>query len=244
MKRNTYVTAGLFILFGLLTITYWQWSDREDPEIPIVGSGNPINDVAAIGDLIDAEVEAEDVEDSDVEEEVLAEVEDAEETDEDAEAMADAEDAEDAGEDAEVMAEAQENEDETDADESSGEVISRIDALRASMEEGRTQQVTALTDIIASSEYDAMMKSAAKDTLNELQALATSSRMLETVITHMGFDDVLVNATTDSVRVTIQVGTLADVPSRDELAELYILAGIEFGSHRNGNISIDFQPLN
>ena len=241
MKRNTYVTAGLFILFGLLTITYWHMSDREEPEVPIVGSGNPINDIAAIGDLIDAD--ADDVEENDTDAEALAEAEGAEgdEANEDEEAMAEGEESEE-DTDAEAMAEAEGAE--TDEDESSREVITRLDILRASMEEGHAEQVAALTEIIASADYDAMMKSAAKDTLNELQALATSSRMLEATIAYMGFDDVLVNATTDSVRVTVQVSTLADVPSREELAELYVLAGIEFGNHRNGNISIDFQPLN
>jgi len=225
MKRNTYVTAGLFILFGLLTITYWQMSDREEVPSSIVSTLNPRNDVAALNDLTDSDVdaEAEEAEEADV----IADAENAEETEADAEAIADA---------------GEEGADE--ANESNTEVISRIDAMRASVEEGRAQQVVALTEIIASAEYDAMMKSAAKDTLNDLQALANSSRMLETVIGHMGFDDVLVDANMDTVNVTVQVASLTDVPSRESLAELYVLAGIEFGNHRNGNISINFQPLN
>ena len=222
MKRNTYVTAGLFVLFGLLTVVYWQMSDREEEaQIPIIGTlSNPISGVATIGEVSESE-----------------EVEN-----EDAEAIADAQDAEVEDEEADETVNSDE---ESEAeDQSSREVISRIDVLRASMEEGRTQQVAALTEIIANAEYDALMKSAAKDTLNEIQTLANSSRMLESVIGHMGFDDVLVDATIESVRVTIQVTSLTDVPSREELAELYVLAGIEFGNHRNGNISIDFQPLN
>jgi len=231
MKRNTYVTAGLFILFGLLTITYWQMSDREDPEIPIVADVDPINDVAAIGDLIDADVDGE-----------LA----TDPTEPDADVLADVDEAEETSDETDVIAEVQEDETDTEASESEigREVISRLDALRTTMEEGRAQQVAVLTDIIASADYDAMMKSAAKDTLNELQALANSSRMLETVLVHMGFTDVLVDASVETVRVTVQVATLADVPTREELAELYVLAGIEFGNHRTGNISIDFQPLN
>jgi len=221
MKRNTYVTAGLFILFGLLTLTYWQMGMRdEEAQIPsALTLTNPRNDVATLRDLTDSDAQVD---------------EEADEKD----VMAEAEEEEDA-QDADAKAENEEN-----TEESNTGVISRIDAMRANMEEGRTQQVAALTDIIASADYDAMIKSAAKDTLNELQTLANSSRMLETVIAHMGFDDVLVDATTDSVRVTVQVASLADVPSREELAELYVLAGIEFHSHRNGNISIDFQPLN
>ncbi|MCL1990271.1 MAG: SpoIIIAH-like family protein [Defluviitaleaceae bacterium] len=219
MKRNTYVTAGLFVLFGLLTITYLQMGEREETQFPIVGTLNPIGDVATIGDVVEAEEE---------EAGVAADAETSE--------------SEEADEETEAMAEGSESDEETN--ESDQEVISRISALRASMEEGRTQQVTALTEIIASADYDAMMKNAAKETLNELQTLANSSRMLETVISHMGFDDVLVDATVDSIRVTVQVASLEEVPTREALAELYVLAGIEFGAHRNGHISIDFQPLN
>ena len=190
----------------------------------------------------------------------MADAEEAEGTDEDAEAMADAEDAE--AEDAETEEAGKGNVEETadtesvvdveeniegevaDIDESSREVISSLDALRADMENGRAEQVSALTDIIAGADFDPETKSAAKDSLNELQTLSNSSRMLETVIGHMGFEDVLVRASADFVQVTVQVSSLDDVPTREELAELYVLAGIEFGAHRNGNISIDFQPLN
>ena len=216
MKRNTYVTAALFVVFGLLTVAYWQMDSPADEQDPIAATLRTPEDVAANADIVDGE-------------EAGAESETAEDHEE-ADAMADA------GEACE--------EDCADADESSREVISTLDALRADMENGRAQQVSALTDIIAGADFDPQTKSAAKDSLNELQALANSSRMLETVIGHMGFDDVLVRATADFVQVTVQVSSLDDAPTREELAELYVLAGIEFGSHRNGNISIDFQPLN
>jgi len=216
MKRNTYVTAALFVVFGLLTVAYWQMDRTADEPIPMSTTLRTAEDVAANADIIDAE------------------------EDEDADQVADAEEAE---EDAEELADAEENT-EGDADESSREVISTLDALRAEMESGRAQQVASLTEIIASADFGPETKSAAKDSLNELQALANSSRMLETVIGHIGFDDVLVRATADFVQITVQVSSIDDVPTREELAELYVLAGIEFGSHRNGNISIDFQPLN
>ena len=208
MKRNTYVTAALFVVFGLLTVVYWRMDRVTDEQIPISTTLRTAEDVAANADIVDAD-EGEDAED--------------------AEAMAEAGARE--GEDAE-------------ADESSREVISTLDALRAEMESGRALMVASLTEIIAGADFDAQTKSAAKDSLNELQALANSSRLLEMVIGHMGFEDVLVRASSDFVQVTVQVSSLDNVPTREELAELYVLAGIEFGSHRNGNISIDFQPLN
>ena len=213
MKRNTYVTAALFVVFGLLTVAYWQM-DRTPAEEPIPMTSTLSElEIPTAGEI--AEEDAEDLDDS-----------------EDADVLADIEEQDD-------VAEADD-----EADESSREVISTIDALRAEMEQGHAAQVSSLTEIIASADFDADTKSAARDALNELQGLVTSSRMLETVIGHIGFDDVLVHANADFVRVAIQVSSLEDVPTREELAELYVLAGIEFGNHRNGNISIDFQPLN
>lgn len=216
MKRNTYVTAALFVVFGLLTVAYWQM-DRTSAEEPI-----PMTSTLSELEIPMAGEMAEEDADTDV---------DSEDTD----VLADIE----AGEDAAGAETAEE-----EADESSREVISTIDTLRAEMEHGHATQVSSLTEIIASADFDADTKSAARDALNELQGLATSSRMLETVIGHMGFDDVLVRANVDFVQVTVQVSSLEDVPTHEELAELYVLAGIEFGNHRNGNISIDFQPLN
>ena len=227
MKRNTYVTATLFVVFGLLTVAYWQMGDRLEPEIPIVGQTgnlNPPGDVATIGEVS-------------TDSEECLECEETEET------IADAADEVTQEKEEEVMAEA-DNEDESSSDTPSREVISTLDAMRFEMENGRDQQVAVLTEMIASADVTPEIKSEAKDSLNDLQTLATSSRMLETVIGHMGFDDVLVHATTDFVRVAVAVSTIEDVPTREELAELYVLAGIEFGNHRNGNITIEFQPLN
>jgi len=246
MKRNTYVTAALFVVFGLLTVAYWQMGERQaEEEIPLAASLRSADDVTANAeipeDTEDVDVDCEDVEGAE-DAEAMADAEEAEATDEDAEAMADAEDVEGGKDAAEAIAD--EECDGKDETETEREVTSTLDALRSDMEHGRGEQVSALTDIIASADFDPEAKSAAKDSLNELQSLANSSRMLETVIGHMGFEDVLVRASADFVQVTVQVVSLDDVPTRDELAEIYVLAGIEFGAHRNGNISIDFQPLN
>jgi hypothetical protein len=216
MKRNTYVTAALFVVFGLLTVAYWQM-DRApvEDQIPMTSTLSEL-EIPTAGDIAESEgAETEvDSEDADIEGE------------EEVETIADAK-----------------TEDE-DEDESSRDVISTIDALRTEMEHGHAAQVSSLTEIIASADFDADTKSAARDALNQLQVLASNSRMLETVIEHMGFNDVLVRADAEFVQVTVQVSSLEDAPTREELAELYVLAGIEFGNHRNGNISIDFQPLN
>lgn len=225
MKRNTYVTATLFVVFGLLTLIYMNMGDNYDPEIPAhtsVGAPRHL--------MVDAQNDAEkETDESKVDEEVAQineQNEDHEENQADSEVANVEEDCEDCEE------------------EMGREVISRLDAMRADLEVGHAQQVSALTSIIASADTDARIKSDAKDTLNSLQTFANSSRVLETVIGHRGFDDVLVHATADFVRITVQVTSNDDIPTLEELAELYVLAGIEFGNHRGGNISIDFQPLN
>lgn len=211
MKRNTYVTAALFVVFALLTVAYWNMDAPREEEVPMTTSLSPINeiDVVAAGDVSENE-EGVDVEEGQASGEQV---------------------------DSDTSEEGNNNA-------SDHEVMSSLDALRAEIEEGRTQQVASLTEIIASSDFDAETKSAARDSLNELENLANDGRMLESVIRNMGFDDVLVRANAEFVQVTVQVSSMDAVPTREELAELYILAGIQFGSHRNGNISIDFQPLN
>ena len=232
MKRNTYVTAALFVVFGLLTAIYMNMdrftNDYPDPALTgAIGNIHP-NDVATIGEVDSGDVDEECCEDSDAMADAEAK-EDADNTDNDADtnAVADAKD-----------------ENNEDADDACCEVISLLDSLRMTTENEQTEQVNTLLEIMASADFSAAVKSAAKDSLNDLNALAHSSRMLETMVGHRGFDDVLVRASADFVHVTIQVSSLEDVPTREELAELYILAGIQFGGHRNGNISIDFQPLN
>lgn len=220
MKRNTYVTAALFVVFGLLTVIYMNMPERGigDYEDSALTSGitalHP-NDVPTIGE-VDNEDDQSDATDQD-----------------DSDAMANSA----------AKREAADKNDEN-RDDSCCEVISLLDSLRAAMEEEHTAQTSALTQILASADFSAETKSAAKDSLNDLQIIANSSRILETMIGHRGFEDVLVRASADFVQVTIQVASINDVPTREELAELYIMAGIQFGGHRNGNISIDFQPLN
>jgi len=204
MKRNTYVTAALFVVFALLTVAYWNMDRPTEEEAPVTTSLTDL-DVVAAGEVAESNENMEN---------------------------------EGSASDAQVGAN-EENQDESDR-----EVMSPLDALRAEIDESRTQQVASLIEIIASSDFDAQTKSAARDSLNEIEGLADNGRALETVIRNMGFDDALVRADADFVHVTIQVSNMESVPTREELAELYILAGIQFGNHRNGNISIDFQPLN
>lgn len=141
-------------------------------------------------------------------------------------------------------AEVREDDEAAEAEETMlSENISSIQAVRSELERQRSLQVAALTEIIASPDHDAATKSAAKDDLNALERQKNSGRTLEALIKSMGFSDVLVRANDDAVQVTIQIQNLESAPSREELAELYVLAGLEFTNHRNGNIFIDFQPL-
>jgi len=205
MKRNTYVTGALFVIFALLTVAYWNMDTPVD--------GEPITMTLT---ELEARTAAE-----------LLDTEDAEnQRDEDAEASGDTD--------------TEESSDEDNASEN----VTSIQAIREEAERQMEQQVASLTEILASADFDGETKNVAKDSLNNIESLANSSRALETVITTMGFNDVLVRASEEFVQVTIEVDEIASAPSREELAELYVLAGLQFAGHRNGNISIDFQPLN
>jgi len=244
MKKNTYVTAALFVLFGLLTVTYFVMGDGfgTEPELPgVEGSPYP---AMTFADDVEENLDEEEA-DQDAMAEAKDETNDEEAADEDADALAEAEsDDADTEEEQDVAAKVDEDTEEADEDaEGQREVMSKLDLLRASREDSRTELVGLFTGLIASNDVDPETKNEAKESLNELQTLANSSRTLEGIIVNFGFEDVVVNATTDSVRVMIGVND-NDFPSRETLAELFTLAGIEFGNHRASNISIDFQPLN
>ena len=214
MNKNSYVTAALFAVFVLLTVVYWNMPNG-DTNPGLIGTEMAATDLQSAGDIIESE------EDASVGHEEVIEGEEGHEVGADVEEE-----------------EIQEN---VVAEDVNGEMTSSLQALRSEQARQRSQQVASLHEIIASADHDATTKSAAKDQIQNITQMTNSQHNLETIIRTKGFSDVLVRADEDAVRVAIQVSDLESTPSREELAELYVLAGIEFGSQR---ISIVFEPLN
>ena len=220
MNKNSYVTAALFAVFVLLTVVYWNMPPGEAPQ-GLVGEMF-VTDIQSGGDLLEGGdgVELEVEADVETEEEVNADIETEEEVNADVET------------EEEVNAPVQPQ----------AETVSSLQRLRSEQARQRSQQVASLHEIIASADHDANTKSMAKDQINSITTMTNNQHSLETIIRSKGFQDVLVRADEDAVRVTIQVSDLESAPSREQLAELYVLAGIEFVNQ--GNISITFEPLN
>ncbi|BDG46570.1 MULTISPECIES: SpoIIIAH-like family protein [Parageobacillus] len=78
-------------------------------------------------------------------------------------------------------------------------------ALRMQIEDERSRLRDQLNDIVASANATAQQKSDALDKIEKLEALAEKEATLETLIKSKGgYDDVLVRADDDKVRVTIK----------------------------------------
>jgi len=216
MNKNSYVTAGLFVVFVMLTVVYWNSGD-----VPDMGP------TALTGDMLET--------DSPSAEELVAN-----ELEIDDEEVANTETGEEQEEQEEQEIEGEEGT-ETTFDAVSEESNS-MQVLRSERERQRSEQVSSLMEIIASADHDAEAKSAAKDSLTGLDKVSNSQRTLESTIRTMGYSDALVRANENSVTVIVQVTDLDSVPTKDEVAELYVVAGLEFVD--SDNISIQFQPLN
>lgn len=213
MNKNSYVTAGLFVVFVMLTVVYWNSGDVPDMG-PTALTGDMFEtDSPSAEELVANELEIDDEEVANtetVEEQEEQEIEGEEGTETTFDAVT--------------------------------EESNSMQVLRSERERQRSEQVSSLMEIIASADHDAEAKSAAKDSLTGLDKVSNSQRTLESTIRTMGYSDALVRANDNSVTVIVQVTDLDSVPTKDEVAELYVVAGLEFVD--SDNISIQFQPLN
>lgn len=214
MNKNSYVTAGLFVVFVMLTVVYWNTGT----EMPDLGP------TALTGDMLETNSPSADelvANDLDLDNEEVANAEAAEE---------------------------QEDQDQEESVEEGNETTmettdsNSMQVLRSERERQHSEQASSLMEIIASADHDAEAKSAAKDSLTDLDKMSNSQRTLETTFRTMGYTDALVRTNDNSVTIIVQVADLESVPNKEEVAELYVVAGLEFVN--SDNISIQFQPLN
>ncbi|UII54805.1 SpoIIIAH-like family protein [Cytobacillus spongiae] len=91
-----------------------------------------------------------------------------------------------------------------------GEVISSIasdevfEALRLELDTERSKMKEELTEIMASTDLPADKRSEAYDQMQKLDQVAQQESVLETLIKAMGYDDALVRADGDKVRITVK----------------------------------------
>lgn len=117
-----------------------------------------------------------------------------------------------------------------------------IQVLRVELEKQQSQKVSELKEVIASKDYDATVKSEAKDDLDKLNRDREHQSALETMIKSKGYNDVLVRVNEETVQVIVQVADESAFPGVEEVNELYMMAKTEFTN--NPDVTIQFQPIN
>ncbi|MDT8862524.1 SpoIIIAH-like family protein [Alkalihalobacillus sp. MEB130] len=132
----------------------------------------------------------------------------------------------------EVVVNVAEELDEAAAEETESGVISSISTneafatIRMELRASRDRMAEEFTQIVASSDASAELKSEAHDKSIELQRLAQKEQQLETLIMAKGFEDALVMAEEDQVRVIVQTEEL----SREQANEILSMTYAHLGS--------------
>lgn len=128
---------------------------------------------------------------------------------------------------------------ETDSDEpfvssvASDEVF---EALRLKLDEDRSRMKEEFTDIIASTELPSNERGDAYAKMQELDQVAQKEAMLETLIVAMGYDDALVRADGEKVRITVK----SDKPTPKAANEIIRMVKGELGQMQA--VAVEFHP--
>ncbi|GGJ62431.1 stage III sporulation protein AH [Anoxybacillus voinovskiensis] len=110
-------------------------------------------------------------------------------------------------------------------------------ALRLQIEDQRSRLRDQLNAVVASTSATAEQKSEAMDKIQQLEALAEKEATLETLIKSKGgYEDVLVRADGDTVRVTVKAKT----SSKQAANEIIQLVKSELKDMQD--IAVEFQP--
>lgn len=108
-------------------------------------------------------------------------------------------------------------------------------ALRLDLEDSRNKLIEEYQAIVTSNEVSAEEKSKAIDKMEELEEIAATETMLEMLIKSKGYEDALVRASNDQVKVTIK----AKEQSASAANEIIRLVESELGSQ--ANVMVTFQ---
>jgi stage III sporulation protein AH len=112
-----------------------------------------------------------------------------------------------------------------------------FEALRLDLEDKRNELKEQLIQITASSDLPPEQISKAYDQIKELDELETKETMLETLIKAKGYEDALVRADGNKVRVTVK----AKKSSKAQANEIIQLVREEIGDLQK--VVVEFQPV-
>jgi stage III sporulation protein AH len=113
----------------------------------------------------------------------------------------------------------------------------KFEALRMQLEEQRTKMKEDLQAIVASTDLPAVDRSNAIEKMNELDEIAQKEGVLETLIKSMGYDDALVRADGEKVRITVK----AKDHSASAANEIIQMVRTELGSLQP--VAVQFEPV-
>lgn len=112
----------------------------------------------------------------------------------------------------------------------------KFEALRMKVEEQRTKMKEDLQAIVASTDLPAEDRSNAIEKMNQLDEIAQKEGVLETLIKSMGYDDALVRADGENVRITVK----AKDHSATAANEIIQMVRTELGSLQP--VAVSFEP--
>ncbi len=114
-----------------------------------------------------------------------------------------------------------------------------FEALRIDVQNQRDQLKEELTTKVGDPDVSAEEKSAAYEQMENLSKLAMTEQVLEQLIKTMGYDDALVRANGDNIRITVKS---SKEHSKTEANEIIRLVMSEVGQMKP--VAVEFQPKN
>jgi stage III sporulation protein AH len=112
-----------------------------------------------------------------------------------------------------------------------------FEELRMKLDDLRSEQQEDLTTELASTDLPAVERSKVKDQMDKLNQTAQKEEILETLIKTMGYEDALVRADGEQVRVTVKS---AKKPSATEANKIILQVKKEIGE--TNFVAVEFQP--
>lgn len=120
---------------------------------------------------------------------------------------------------------------------SSVEGDAEFEALRMSLEDGRSEKKQELTTELASTDISADDRSKVKDQIDYLNKTAQKEQTLETFIKTMGYDDVLVRADGPNVIVTVKAKKKPSVTEANK-----IMLEVKKEMDETNYVTVEYQP--
>jgi len=112
----------------------------------------------------------------------------------------------------------------------------QFEALRLDLEDARSEMKEEYQEILASTDLPVEQRNVAYEKMQELDSISQKEGTLETLIKTMGYDDALVRADGDKVRVTVK----AKEHTAAEANEIIQMVRNELGSLQA--VAVTFQP--